>query len=370
MIELTDIILRKVAMKMKTPFETSFGKMSVKDFFIVQMIDKDGNSGFGESAAFTGPWYTEETVQTARHMMEDFLIPLLVQTPLVHPDDLAKRFSPVRGNRMAKAALEGAVWDLYAKQQGRPLFQIIGGENRTVDVGVAIGIQPTIGDLLEKIDQALSEGYKRIKLKVKPGRDIAYLEAVRRRYPDVPLMIDANSSYSLKDIDHLCRFDDYGLLMIEQPLGSDDFLDHAELQKAVRTPICLDESIHSYEDARVAIRLNACKIVNIKTARVGGISEAKKIHDLCRKHGIPVWCGGMLEAGVGRAQSLAVSTLPGFTLPGDTAGSSRYWEKDIIVPEVAASNGTVILPEKPGIGYAVDFEALDRFTVSKKRMSV
>lgn len=370
MIELADIILRKVAMKMKTPFVTSFGKMSIKDFFIIQIIDKEGNSGFGESEAFTGPWYTEETVETVRHMLEDFLIPLLIQSPVSHPDDLAKRFSPVRGNRMAKAALEGAVWDLYAKRQKRPLFRLIGGEKRTVNVGAAIGIQPTVEELLEKIDQALSEGYKRIKIKVKPGTDIAYLEAVRRRHPNVPLMIDANSSYSLKDIDQLRRFDDYGLLMIEQPLGNDDFLDHAALQKAVRTPICLDESIHSYEDARVAIRLNACKIVNIKIARVGGIGEAKKIHDLCRRNDIPVWCGGMLEAGVGRAQSLAVSTLPGFTIPGDTAGSARYWEKDIIVPEVAVSDGTVRLPEQPGIGYDVDFEALERFTISEKRIKV
>lgn len=272
---------------------------------------------------------------------------------------------PIRRNQMAKAAIEGAVWDLYAKQKELTLAEALGGKKTTIDVGISIGIQPTVEDLLEVIEKHVAEGYKRIKLKIKPGWDIDVIRQVRKPFPDISLMVDANSAYTLKDLDHLKQLDEFNLMMIEQPLAHDDIIQHAKLQKAIQTPICLDESIHSYDDARNAIELGSCKIINIKIGRVGGLTESKRIHDLCRANDIPVWCGGMLEAGVGRAHNIALTTLDHFVFPGDTAGSSRYWEEDIIHPEVVVKNGEIRVPDKPGIGYDINRSALGKYTVDQ-----
>ncbi|WP_176555762.1 o-succinylbenzoate synthase [Virgibacillus ndiopensis] len=365
-IPIKQLKLHKLKMRLNDPFTTSFGTFQDKEFFITEAIDDNGNRGFGESVAFSSPWYSEETVQTNLHIMEDFLIKILQENEIKHPDDVSNLFSSIRRNNMAKSALEGAIWDLYAKQKKIPLAQALGGTKKEIDVGISIGIQPTIEDLLNMIDHYVQEGYKRVKIKIKPGWDIDVLREVRSHYPDLPIMADANSAYTLNDIKHLQTFDELNLMMIEQPLEHDDIVDHAKLQAALKTPICLDESIHSLDDSKKAVQLESCKIINIKIGRVGGLTEAKRIHDFCKEQGIAVWCGGMLEAGVGRAHNIALTTLPQFILPGDTAGSSRYWEKDIIQPEVIVENGIIKVPDKPGIGYEIDDEALDEFAVDVK----
>ena len=270
---------------------------------------------------------------------------------------------------MAKAALEGAFWDLYSKRKKMPLYQALGGEKQQIEVGISIGIQPTVQDLIQLVDRYVKEGYKRMKIKIKHGYDYDMLKEVRKQFPDILLMADANSAYTLKDIEMLKKLDELDLMMIEQPLAHDDIIDHAKLQEELKTPICLDESIHSFEDARKAIQLGSCKIINIKIGRVGGISESIKIHNYCAEKGIPVWCGGMLESGVGRAHNVAISTLPQFILPGDTAGSSRYWEKDIIEPEVRVDNGVISAPNEPGIGYEVNRQMLEMMRIEKKVIS-
>ncbi|MGY0693700.1 o-succinylbenzoate synthase [Virgibacillus sp. FSP13] len=365
-IPIKQITLHKLNMRLKNPFRTSFGTLQDKEFFIIEVMDDDGNHGFGESVAFTSPWYTGETVKTNQHMIEDFLIPILQENEIHHPDEVSELFSPIRQNNMAKSAVEGAIWDLYAKRKNTPLAQALGGTKSEIDVGISIGIQPTTKDLLQTIDRSVKAGYKRIKLKIKPGRDINVLREVRNHFPNLPIMADANSAYTLGDVEHLKQLDELDLMMIEQPLGHDDIVDHAKLQAALKTPICLDESINSFADARKAIQLGSCKIINLKIGRVGGLTEAKRIHDYCLDHEIAVWCGGMLEAGVGRAHNVALTTLAGFTLPGDTAGSSNYWEQDIIQPEVTVENGIIKVPHAPGIGYEVNEEALKKFTVDVK----
>ncbi|MGV3489244.1 MAG: o-succinylbenzoate synthase [Tuberibacillus sp.] len=366
---LSSIIIRKINMRLKNPFRSSFGLIQDKPMFIVEAIDQDGERGWGESVAFDSPWYTEETVKTTEHIMEDFLIPLLQKGPLWHPDEVTERFKPVRRNRMAKAAMEGAIWDLFARKRKMPLYKALGAVRGEVEVGVSIGIKKEIDELLDEIQQAVNQGYKRIKMKIKPGSDVVAVKEVRHVFPDIPLMVDANSAYTLHDIDLLKKLDEFGLLMIEQPFGHDDLLEHAELQKQIKTPICLDESIYSVEDVKIALKLGSCRIINIKMGRVGGLTEAKVIHDYCYERHIPVWCGGMFEAGIGRLQSLALAALPGFTLPGDTAGSQRYWDRDIISPEVTVSDGLVHLSGESGIGHDIDYEALDAFTEYKKVFS-
>lgn len=364
--KIKEITLRHLRMDMKFPFTTSFGTFVDKEFILVEAKDNDDHSGWGESVAFNAPLYNEETVKTNWHVMEDFLIPLLLKNEINHPDDVSDLFSPIRKNNMAKAALEGAVWDLYAKREQKPLYQALGGEKTEIEVGISIGIQNGIEELLTLIDGYVNEGYRRIKVKIKPGWDVDVMKAIRNRFPTIKLMADANSAYRLKDLDLLKQLDDFDLMMIEQPLASDDIVDHAQVQKALKTPICLDESIHSYEDARKALELGSCKIINIKIGRVGGLTESKKIHDLCMDNNIPVWCGGMLEAGVGRAHNIALTTLSNFTMPGDTAASSRYWEQDIIEPEVTVHNGLITLPTNPGIGYAPDLNFIEKLTTYKK----
>lgn len=366
MMKIKQVILRHLQMELKSPFATSFGAFTTKEFILVEAIDEDGVSGWGESVAFHSPWYNEETVKTNWHMLEDFLLSLVFQTPIEHPDELRQRFSAIRKNNMAKSAIEGAIWDLFAKKKNMPLSEALGGTKKEIEVGISIGIQKSVDDLLRVVERYVSEGYRRIKLKIKPGWDVDVVREVRRRFPDVPLMADANSAYSLRDIDRLKALDEFQLMMIEQPLAADDIVDHAALQSQLSTPICLDESIHSYEDARKAIKLGSCRVINIKIGRVGGLTEAKRIHDLCQEHNIPVWCGGMLESGVGRAHNIAITTLENFVMPGDTAASSYYWEKDIIQPEVVVHHGMITVPDKPGIGYEVDRRQVDVYTVAEK----
>ncbi len=365
-INIAAVILYQVKMKLKTPFITSYGKMEEKEFLVIEVQDEDGLSGWGETAAFSTPWYTEETVRTNEHLLLDFLIPLLLKRPLSHPTDLLNIFAPIRGNHMAKAALEGAVWDLYAKQKGLPLYRVLGGEKQAVEAGVSIGIQNSVGDLLKVIEGYVEEGYRRIKVKIKPGWDVEVLKEIRRHFPNVPLMVDANAAYRLEDAEHLKALDQFNLLMIEQPLAHNDLVDHAQLQKQLTTPICLDESIASLEDVRVATLLGSCQIINLKLARVGGLSAALRIHQYCQKLHIPLWCGGMLEAGIGRAHNIALATLGQFQLPGDLSASDRYWEEDIIEPDVRVQNGLIHLPEKPGLGYKVNRKVLAKYTYQIK----
>ncbi|PWW32213.1 O-succinylbenzoate synthase [Cytobacillus oceanisediminis] len=365
----TEVVLRHMKMRMKAPFTTSFGTFQDKEFLLLEAKDENGLNGWGESVAFHSPWYNEETLKTNWHMLEDFIIPDLLNKEIRHPDEVSEKLSYIRKNNMAKSAFEGAVWDLYAKQQGIPLAKALGGTASNIEVGISIGIQDTVADLLKLIEEHVNEGYKRIKVKIKPGWDVDVMREVRKHFPDVQLMADANSAYRLEDIELLKQLDEFDLMMIEQPLASDDIIDHATLQRELKTPVCLDESIHSYEDARKAIELGSCRIINIKIGRVGGLTESKKIHDLCQERGIPVWCGGMLESGIGRAHNIALTTLSNFVMPGDTAASSRYWEKDLIEPEVTVDNGMIKVPEKSGLGYEPDLETIKRFTVTEKSYS-
>ncbi|WP_166626322.1 o-succinylbenzoate synthase [Jeotgalicoccus sp. S0W5] len=360
------VTLRLMEMEMKAPFTTSFGTFKNRAFILVEATADDGTTGWGETVAFYAPLYSEETVKTNWHMLEDYLIPLILNKEINHPDEVSEIFSPIRKNNMAKAALEGAIWDVYARQNNQSLAEALGGTRETIDVGISIGIQDSIESLVEIVRGFVDEGYKRIKVKIKPDWDVDVMRTLRQEFPNTAIMADANSAYSLEDAHLLQELDAFDLMMIEQPLASDDIIDHATLQKQLKTPICLDESIHSLEDARKAVELGSTKIINIKIGRVGGLTEAVKIHDYCQSHNIPVWCGGMLESGVGRAHNVALTTLSNFTLPGDTASSSRYWDKDIIEPEVVSEDGVIVVPTNPGIGYEVNLEAVDQFTVNKK----
>ncbi len=360
-----DVIIRRLEMTMKNPFSTSFGTMQTRQFLVIEVIDEAGNRGFGEGVAFSIPWYTEETTETSLHMIQDFLVPLLKGKTIHHPDEVNVIFKPIRKNNMAKAAVECAVWDCWAKGQGITLTEAIGGKKEKIDVGISIGLQADFETLAERINQSLKSGFKRIKVKIKPGQDIKLLSQIRERFPVIPLMADANSAYTLDDLDLLKKLDQFNLMMIEQPLASDDIIDHATLQRQIQTPICLDESILSAEDARKAIQLGSCRVINVKLGRVGGMTEAKKIHDVCQQSGIPVWCGGMLEAGIGRAHNIALTALPNFTFPGDTAGSASYWERDIITPEVVVHDGAISVPKLEGMGYEVDLSELERHTTQR-----
>lgn len=352
-----------MSMPLKECFETSFGRLKDRDFIIVE-VHGEGVIGYGEVTAMYAPLYNEETVGTALHIIKDFLAPLLLGKKIDHPRDVADIFKHIRRNNIAKAGVENAVWDLYAKLNNQALAEVVGGAKDRIPVGVSIGIKDDISDLLKSVEGYLKENYRRIKIKIKPGWDIAAVAAVRKEFGDIPLMADANSAYTLEDISLLKHLDEFNLMMIEQPLAHDDIIDHASLQKELKTSICLDESIHSAEDARKAISIGACRIINIKIGRVGGLTEAIKIHDLCAEKGIPVWCGGMLESGVGRLHNVAITTLPNFTLPGDTSGSNRYFQEDIITPEVSVDNEGYIhvIKGKPGIGVEVN---ADKFTVEK-----
>jgi O-succinylbenzoate synthase len=359
------LTVRVLTMRLKAPFRTSFGEQRERRFLLVE-ADCEGVKGLGEVVAFDAPLYSEEFTASALLVIERFLGPALVGVDIDHPSAIPARLAFVRRHPMAKSGLESAVWDAWAKAQGIPLRRALGGEDRPVPVGVSIGIQPSPAALVDVVRRFVDEGYRRMKLKIEPGRDVEYVAAVREAFPDVPLMVDANSAYRLADADHLARLDAFDLMMIEQPLGHDDIDEHAELQRRLKTPICLDESIHTLADAKRAIRLGACGVINIKVGRVGGPTEAIRIHDACRAAGIPVWCGGMLESGIGRAHNVAIATLPGFTLPGDTSASRRYWHEDIVEPEVEVTPDGHILPRPdPGIGYEPVWDRIERLTEHK-----
>lgn len=362
------VILHRLEMELKHSFSTSFGTVHKKDFLLVEVIDTEGRSGYGESVAFSAPWYTEETTETVLHIIQSFLLPIVFEKSMNHPDELAERFRLIRRNPMAKAAVEGAIWDLYAKIKQQPLACMLGGTRQEINVGVSIGVQDSTEKMLQHIAHFQQQGYSRFKVKIKPGKDIEIIRNIRKAFPELQLMADANSAYTLDEARYLQQLDEFGLIMIEQPLGHNDFTEHAALQKRVKTPICLDESIASFHDAKQAIELGACQVINLKIGRVGGLTEARRIHDLAVSHEIPVWCGGMLEGGVGRAHSLAISSLSGFIYPGDTSGSDRYWEKDIIQPEVRAENGVIQLSNHPGIGYEIDWKRVEE--VLKERITI
>jgi o-succinylbenzoate synthase len=360
------VTLYHIKMKLLSPFQASYGSVLDRESIIIELNDTDGLSGWGECVAFSVPWYTEETVKSCWHMLEDFLIPLLFEHEINHPEQFVKRCSVFKRNNMAKASVEGALWDLYAKQLGQSLSTLWGGKRTKVDAGVVLGIN-RIDSMLANIQSYLDEGYRRFKVKIKPGFDYHLIEQIRIAYPNLPLMADANSAYSLEDIDQIRALDEFGLMMIEQPLGSDDIVDHSKLQSQLTTPICLDESITSSEDARKAIELGSCRVINIKMGRVGGFSEALKIHNLCQKNNIPVWCGGMLETGISRAHNIALASLPQFNIPGDISASSRYWKRDIIVPEVTIKNGSIQVPTAEGIGYEINREILSSVALKYKK---
>ena len=364
--KIEEITVRHLKMPMKAPFTTSFGTVNDKELLLLEVKDAAGTIGWGETVAFVAPWYTEETLQTTWHMLEDFLMPALCHKEIAHPDEVSALFAPIRRNCMAKASIEGAVWDIYAQQTNQTLAHALGGNKESIDVGISLGIQSSTEKLLALIKSYVEKGYKRVKVKIKPGYDVEVIRAIRDVFPDLPLMADANSAYTLQDIEVLQQLDEFNLLMIEQPLAVDDIIDHAKLQKQLKTPICLDESITSLADARKAIELGSCGVINIKIGRVGGLTEAKKIHDYCQKHNVPVWCGGMLEAGIGRAHNIALTTLANFVLPGDTAGSSHYWYEDIVTPEIVVEDGQISVPQSVGIGYKPNMEVINKLTISKK----
>ncbi len=350
-----------VEMPLKAPFETSFGAESVRRFWLVTVY-ANGLQGYAESVASDEPLYSEETHETVRHMIRDHLGPRLLGAPLAAPEDVSRLFAPFKGNRMAKAALEMAVWDLFGRLDGEPVAHLLGGTRDRVPVGVSIGIQPTVEDLVAQARDFWAAGYRRLKIKIRPGWDMKPLAAVREALPEAPIMADANSAYRLAQIPVFQELDRLQLMMVEQPLNEDDLVDHATLQAAISTPVCLDESIRHREDARHAFQLGSCRIINIKLGRVGGFTEARAIHDLARAGGHAVWCGGMLESGIGRAANLHITSLPGFTLPGDTSGSDRYFHEDLVDPPFrVAADGTLGVPTGPGLGVVPDPARLKRF---------
>lgn len=368
-INVDGVEIRLIRLPLIEPFETSFGKIDSRLIFLV-CLEANGLRGWGEVVASEEPRYSYETVGTAFHVIRDFLGPALLIGRVSTLDELARRMNPFRGHNMAKAGLELAFMDLLAQVNEVPLSTLIGGELKRVPVGVSLGIQSNVSRLLERVERYLNLGYQRIKLKIKPGWDLDVVREVRRAYPYILLSVDANSAYSLNDQDHLRKLDDFDLLMVEQPLQNDDLVDHAKLQKVMNTAICLDESIVSLRQAKTALELESCRIINIKIGRVGGYSEALGIQDLCLSRKIPVWCGGMLESGIGRAHNIALASLRGFTLPGDISASSRYFERDIISPEVTvASDGTVTVPDGVGLGFEVDVDFIERLTETREYIS-
>jgi o-succinylbenzoate synthase len=359
-----------IRMPLKHHFETSFGRASEMDKLIVAVY-ADGLVGYGESPADMEPFYSYETVNTCWTIQQDFLIPMLLGQNIDHASDMPSLVRRVRGHQMAKAGLEAAIWDLEAQRAGVSVSKLLGGTRDRIASGVSIGIQDTLDELIDQIEGYLADGYVRIKIKIKPGWDISVVEAVRVRFPDTPLMVDANSAYTLTDAPMLKALDGHHLLMIEQPLAYDDILEHAALQKQIETRICLDESIHTVGRAREALALGSCRIINIKPARVGGWANARAIHDLCAEADIPVWCGGMLESGIGRAHNIALASLPNFSLPGDISASDRYWKQDIIEPAFTLNaDGTIIVPDRPGIGVTVIRERLEAAAVRQADLNL
>lgn len=368
MIRVERVEIRLVRLPLNEPFETSFGRIDSRLIFLVS-IEGDGLTGWGEVVAAEEPRYSYETVGTAHHVIRDYLAPAMLSQPIADLRDLAARLAPFRGHNMAKAGLELAYIDLLARARGQSLSQLIGGTRMRIPVGVSLGIQPALDRLLERVDRYLALGYQRIKLKIKPGWDVDIVREVRRRHPDILLSVDANSAYTIEDQDHLKALDEFVLLMIEQPLDHDDLIDHAKLQFQMQTPICLDESITSLRRAKQSLDMGSCRMINIKIGRIGGYSQALAIHDLCHSRGVPVWCGGMLESGVGRAHNIALASQPGFSLPGDISASSRYFARDVIIPEVSvAADGTVEVACASGLGFEIDQDYIGSNTQSFERI--
>jgi O-succinylbenzoate synthase len=360
------ITLRELEMRLKSPFETSFGVTQKRRILLVEIV-ADGISGWGEVTTTEAPFYNNETTDTAWHIISDFITPRLIGKELKTAAEIESLVSGIRGHQMAKAGVENALWDIEAQQKDLPLSKLLGGTLSEIACGVSLGIRESPKLLIERVAEELSKGYQRIKLKIKPGKDFDFVAAVRKDFPRILLSVDANSAYSLADADHLRTLDAFDLLMIEQPLQWDDIYSHSKLQARLKTALCLDECISHSRHAEAAIELGACRIINIKLGRVGGHTEARRVHDLCRAHAIPVWCGGMLESGVGRAHNVAMSTLPNFILPGDVSASKRYWADDIIEPEVEVTpGGTIRVPDVSGLGYTVKRDLVERLTVSKR----
>jgi o-succinylbenzoate synthase len=363
------ITLREIRMPLVHFFETSFGRVYGRRILLLSAQCEDV-VGWGECVAAEDPFYSSEWIETAWSTIKHYLAPVVLGRSLVAAHESAGAMAKIRGHRMAKAAIENALWDAESQQKQQPLWKLLGGTTREIQCGVSIGIQDSVEQLLEKIEYELAAGYRRIKVKVKPGWDVNVLERIRSRWPEIGLSCDANSAYRLDEVEHLRKFDRFKLLMIEQPLWNDDIYYHARLQRELSTAICLDESIRHARDAAAAVETGACRIVNIKVGRVGGFSEARKVHDVCRDNDVPVWCGGMLESGIGRAHNIALSTLPNFRLPGDVSASKRYWKEDIIEPEVEVSpQGTIAVSDQAGTGYRIREDLIERLTVRKETIT-
>jgi O-succinylbenzoate synthase len=368
MLNIDAIHMREINMPLAHPFETSFGLTTARRILLIE-LESEGLTAWGECVAGEHPYFSDEMIDTAWIITETELAPRLLDTDLQGGGDVPHLLGQVRGHRMAKAALENAVWDLEAQSKKISLAQLLGGTREVIPCGVSIGIQPSVEKLLEKVETEVSAGYQRIKLKCKPGWDLEIFEAVRNRWPEILLSCDANSAYRMKDFDHIASWDKFNLLMIEQPLWYDDFYFHSMLQKRIETAVCLDESIRNRRDALAAIDMESCQIINIKVGRVGGFSEAIAVHNAAEERGIPVWCGGMLETGIGRVHNIALSSLPNFSLPGDVSASARYWAQDIIEPEVTVSKaGEIAVPTGVGSGYAVLRGRIDELTVRKQTL--
>jgi len=362
------ILLRELRLPLVKPFQTSFGTTTERRILLIE-LRAEGLVGWGECVAGEHPFFSDETIDTAWLVIQSELGPMLAGAEPEHGGKCPGIFRQVRGHRMAKSALENAVWDLEAQMKGVPLASLLGGTREVIDCGVSIGIQPTMQQQMAEVEKEVGAGYQRIKLKCKPGWDVKMLEAVRDRWPAILLSVDANSAYRLNDADHIVSFDQFDLLMIEQPLWADDFYFHSMLQKRLNTPICLDESIRNRRDALAAIEMESCRIINIKCGRVGGFSEAIAVHNAAQERGVPVWCGGMLETGIGRAHNIALSSLDNFTLPGDVSASKRYWKEDIIEPEVTVSpEGQITVPDTPGRGFEVRADLVEQLTVRKEEI--
>ncbi len=362
------IVLREVEMQLRTPVETSFGTLIRRRVLLVELL-AEGLRGWGECVAGEHPRYSEETVDSAWSVLGRDLAPLLLASDPEHGGHCHAALRALRGNRMAKAALEMAFWDWQAQAECVSLAALLGGLRAKVACGLTIGIQPSLARTLEQVEAAVEAGYQRVKLLVKPGWDLAVIEPVRARWPHLRLAVDANGAYRLKDMGHLAEFDRFDLMMLEQPLWSDDFYHHSMLQKQIETPVCLDESIRNRRDALAAIAMDSCRIVNVKPGRVGGFTEAIGIHNAAMERGVPVWCGGMLETGIGRAHNLALASLPNFTMPGDLAPSNRYWVEDIVEPAaVVSQEGEIAVPTEPGRGFAVREALVERLTVRREEV--
>jgi O-succinylbenzoate synthase len=365
-VKITQVELREIRLPLVHFFETSFGRTTERRILLARVRDPEGAEGWGECTAGEGPFYSEEWAESAWTVIETFLAPMTVGREVEGASRIGDLMKSVRGHRMAKAAIETACWDLEAKRASMPLWRHLGGARDEIASGVSIGIQDSPEQLLEKIAREVEAGYRRIKIKIKPGWDSRIVERVRAAFPDIPLMVDANSAYTLADVPLFRLLDKFNLMMAEQPLAYDDMADHAELQRQIETPVCLDESVRTAADARKAIEMGACRIINVKLGRVGGHAEARRVEQSARERGIPIWCGGMLESGIGRAHNIAMSTLEGFTLPGDVSASARYWEEDVIDPPVVVSpRGTITPPGRPGIGFDVKEKRIDALTVRR-----